>query len=129
MHILTNLQEAKTLAKKIINRGKEAFSKKCYLDALWKYDNAYQLCCVKCLSSNLKGKALLGCATASFELLKESPPHERHLLGLYSVSCSSECIDSAHPKFQSEVSRTQFFFALFFYCVVITLAYTITGQQ
>ena len=101
---LTDLQEAQTLAKQIIDRGKEVFSKKCYLDALWKYDNAYQLCCVKCVSSNIKGRALLGCATASFELLKQSSSYERNLFGQYTDSCLSECINSAFPlKFQSKV--------------------------
>ena len=101
---LTDFQEAQTLAKQIIDRGKEVFSKKCYLDALWKYDNAYQLCCVKCVSSNIKGRALLGCATASFELLKQSSSYERNLFGQYTDSCLSECINSAFPlKFQSKV--------------------------
>ena len=104
-HSLTDLQEAQTLAKQIIDRGKELFSNKCYLDALWKYHNAYQLCCAKCVSSNIKGKALLGCATSSFELLKQySSSHERNLFGKYTDSCLSECIDSALPlKFRSKV--------------------------
>ena len=98
------MQEAKTLAEQIINRGKEAFNNKCYLDALWKYANAYELCCVNGLSNNIKGKVLLYCAEASLELLKESPPHKHYHLGLYSVSCSTKCINSALPEFQVEVS-------------------------
>ena len=98
------MQEAKTLAEQIINRGKEAFNNKCYLDALWKYANAYELCCINGLSNNIKGKVLLYCAEASLELLKESPPHKYYLLGSYSVSCSTKCINSALPEFQFEVS-------------------------
>ena len=98
------MQEAKTLAEKIINRGKEAFSNKCYQDALWKYANAYELCCVNSLSDNIKGKVLLYCAAASLNLLKESPPHKHYLLGSYSVSCSTRCINAALPELQCEVS-------------------------